>query len=101
MTHYDFYLGAKGSREVFFFNAKRVDNIDRPRVKGSAGVKILVLEDGNFARVLHAYSYPEALPEAFLYSLFPLVDKIALIFRSVPKHVAIRMVEGQGRGKLH
>jgi hypothetical protein len=46
VTHYDFYLGAKGSREVFFFNAKRVDNIDRPRVKGSAGVKTLVLEDG-------------------------------------------------------
>jgi len=46
VTHYDFYLGAKGSREVFFFNVKRVDNIDRPRVKGSAGVKTLVLEDG-------------------------------------------------------
>jgi hypothetical protein len=99
VTHYDFYMGAKDSKEVFFFNAKRVDNIDRPRVKGSAGVKTLVLEGGSFARVLHAYSYPESLPEAFLYSLFPLVDEIALIFRSVPKHVAIRMVEGARKRK--
>jgi type IV secretion system protein VirB4 len=98
VTYYDFYLGAKGSKEVFF-SAKRVDHIDRPRVKGSAGVKTLALEGGSFARVLHAYSYPESLPEAFLYSLFPLVDEIALIFRSVPKHVAIRMVEGARKRK--
>jgi hypothetical protein len=99
VTYYDFYLGAKGSKEVFFFNAKRVEHIDRPRVKGSAGVKTLALEGGSFARVLHAYSYPESLPEAFLYSLFPLVDEIALIFRSVPRHTAIRMVEGARKRK--
>jgi hypothetical protein len=81
VTYYDFYLGAKGSREVFFFNAKRVDHIDRPRVKGSVGVKTLALEGGSFARVLHAYSYPESLPEAFLYSLFTLVDEIAFTTR--------------------
>jgi hypothetical protein len=56
VTYYDFYLGAKGSKEVFFFSAKRVDHIDRPRIKGSAGVKTLALENGSFARVLHAYS---------------------------------------------
>jgi type IV secretion system protein VirB4 len=98
VTYYDFYLGAKKVVEVPFFSA-RSTSLDRSGVKGSAGVKTLVLEGGSFARVLHAYSYPESLPEAFLYSLFPLADEIALIFRSVPKHVAIRMVEGARKRK--
>jgi len=99
VTYYDFYLGAKKVVGAPFFSARSVGSLDRPRVKGSAGIKTLLLEDGMYARVIHAHSYPESLPEAFLYSLSPLADEIALIFRSVPRHTAIRMVEGARKRK--
>jgi hypothetical protein len=99
VTYYDFYLGAKKVIEVSFFSARSVGSLDRSRVKGSAGIKTLLLEDGMYARVIHAHSYPEALPEAFLYSLFPLADEIALIFKNVPRHTAIRVVEGARKRK--
>jgi len=99
VTYYDFYLYTKKRVDVPFFGAKAVESPARPKAKGFAGVKTLALEDGRYARVLHVYSYPEALPEAFLYTLFPLVDEVALIFRNVPKHVALRMVEGARKRK--
>jgi len=100
VTYYDFYLGVKGSAEVPFFNARRVEQVDRARVKGSAGVKTLILDSNLYARILHSYSYPESLPESFIYTLFPLVDEAALIFKSVPKHSAIRMMEGARKRKM-
>lgn len=102
VSYVDFYLGVRSRGEGGpppYFSATKAEAPPRPRVRRLANPYTLELEGGSFARVLVAHRYPSMLPEGFLYSVFPLVAEVALVFRRVPRSKALSLVESARRRK--
>lgn len=96
----DFYIKAPAGSQVLYFNAERVESINRPRVKRLVNPFTLELEDGSQARVLAVYRYPANLPEGFLYALFNEVAEAAILFKEVEHGKAISIAEAARRRRL-
>jgi ABC-type dipeptide/oligopeptide/nickel transport system ATPase component len=89
-----FYFGTKDKESVpGFFNMREIGDPlkDRPTVTYEYPDKVL-LSDGNFAKVLVVYNYPDYLPDGYLYEYYGIVDEIFVLFRQVEQYKAIKMV---------
>ena len=87
-----FHFGTKDSAPGFF-NMREVDDPlkDRPTVNYEYPDKVL-LSDGNLAKVLVVYNYPDYLPDGFLYEYYGIADEIFVRFKQVDQYKAIKMV---------
>lgn len=87
-----FHFGTKDSAPGFF-NMREIDDPlkDRPTVNYEYPDKVL-LSDGNFAKVLVVYNYPDYLPDGFLYEYYGIADEIFVRFKQVDPYKAIKMV---------
>lgn len=87
-----FHFGTKDSAPGFF-NMREVDDPlkDRPTVNYEYPDKVL-LSDGNFAKVLVVYNYPDYLPDGFLYEYYGIADEIFVRFKQVDQYKAIKMI---------
>lgn len=92
-TETEFYLRAPAGSYVLHFNAVKIGEPPRPRIKKLLNPHTLMLDDHRYARVLAVYRYPSSLPEGFLYALFSDVSEVAIIFREVEHSKALSMVE--------
>ncbi|MEM4481421.1 MAG: DUF87 domain-containing protein [Desulfurococcaceae archaeon] len=89
----EFYLRAERGSQVLHFNAEKVKEVDRPQIKRLVNPYTLLLDGGQYARVLAAYKFPALLPEGFLYTLFSEASEIALVFREVERSRAVSTAE--------
>lgn len=87
-----FHFGTKDSAPGLF-NMREIDDPlkDRPAVNYEYPDKVL-LSDGNFAKVLVVYNYPDYLPDGFLYEYYGIADEIFVRFKQVDQYKAIKMV---------
>jgi len=100
VTETEFYLKAPAGSQVLYFNAEKIGEPPRPRIKKLVNPRTLMLDDHRYARILAVYRYPSSLPEGFLYALFSDVSEIAIIFREVERSKALSMVEIARRRRL-
>ncbi|MEM4828020.1 MAG: DUF87 domain-containing protein [Desulfurococcaceae archaeon] len=100
VTETEFYLKAPAGSQVLYFNAEKIGEPLRPRVRRLVNPFTLLLDDGRYARVLAVYRYPSSLPEGFLYTLFNEVSEVAIIFREVERSKALSMVEVARKRRL-
>jgi Cdc6-like AAA superfamily ATPase len=92
VSQYNFFLGVQNPIKIPLFDAVKVKNLSRPKVECYVNTKTLLLEGELFARVMYVYSYPETFPEAFLYTILPLVDEVILFFKVTPKHTILSIL---------
>ncbi|PNV81172.1 MAG: conjugal transfer protein TrbE [Fervidicoccus sp.] len=96
----EFFLAARADAQIFWFEAREVEEPSRPKVKKLLDPFTLKLEDGSLARVLVAYRFPSALPEGILYSLFSEVSEVALLFREIEHSKAVGLVENARKRRM-